>query len=98
MATNVSPGRFKLVFFAPPSALGACKAAIFATGAGCLSGQGKYSECCWTVTGTSQFRPGATANPQIGRVGKLTEVQEARVELLCDGEDVTRKAVEALKK
>ena len=98
MATGVSPTRrFKLVFFVPPSALEACKAAIFATGAGRLSNQGKYTDCCWTVMGTSQFRPRATANPYIGSVGMLAEVQEARVELLCDGEDVTRRAVQALK-
>jgi hypothetical protein len=47
---------------------------------------------------TGQFRPGDSANPNIGGVGKLEEVQEARVETLCLGEDVVRKAVEALKK
>lgn len=47
--------------------------------------------------GTGQFRPGETANPHIGSVGTLAEVQEARVESLCVGEDVARKAVEALK-
>jgi hypothetical protein len=31
-------------------------------------------------------------------VGELEEVQEASVETLCIGEDVVRKAVEALKK
>jgi hypothetical protein len=90
--------RFKLVFFVPPSALGACKAAIFAAGAGRYPGPGNYTECCWTTMGTGQFRPGDTANPHIGSVGALEEVQEARVETLCDGEDVARKAVEALKK
>jgi hypothetical protein len=90
--------RFKLVFFVPPSALGACKAAIFAVGAGRYPGPGNYTECCWTTMGTGQFRPGDTANPHIGSVGALEEVQEARVETLCDGEDVARKAVEALKK
>ena len=48
--------------------------------------------------GTGQFRPGDTANPNIGSVGILEEVKEARVETLCVGEDVARKVVEALKK
>lgn len=48
--------------------------------------------------GTGQFRPGNTANPHIGNVGTLEEVEEAKVETLCCGEDVARKAVEALKK
>lgn len=99
MATVVSsPARFKLVFFTPPSALEACKAAIFAAGAGRYPGAGNYTECCWSAMGIGQFRPGDTANPHIGSVGALEEVQEARVETLCVGEDIARKAVEALKK
>ena len=98
MATVVSAvARFKLVFFVPPPALEACKAAIFAAGAGRYPGPGNYTECCWTTMGTGQFRPGDAANPHIGSVGVLEEVQEARVETLCLGEDVARKAVEALK-
>jgi hypothetical protein len=89
--------RFKLVFFVPLPALEACKAAIFAAGAGRYPGPGNYTECCWTAMGTGQFRPGDTANPHIGSMGVLEKVEEARVETLCLGEDVARKAVEALK-
>lgn len=98
MAAVVSAAaRFKLVFFVPLPALEACKAAIFAAGAGRYPGPGNYTECCWTAVGTGQFRPGDTANPHIGSVGVLEKVEEARVETLCLGEDVARKAVEALK-
>jgi hypothetical protein len=89
--------RFMLIFHVPPSALATCKAAIFAAGAGRYPGQGNYTECCFTVMGTGQFRPGDTANPHIGTIGELEEVQEARVETLCVGEDVARAAVKALK-
>ncbi len=47
--------------------------------------------------GTGQFRPGDTANPHTGKPGTLEEVQLARVEALCVGEEIARKAVEALK-
>src|SRR5947199_7631513 len=97
MATIASAVRFKLVFMVPESSLNACKAAVFAAGAGRYPGPGNYTECCWTTMGTGQFRPGDTANPHIGSVGALEQVQEARVETLCIGEDVARKAVEALK-
>jgi hypothetical protein len=98
MATVASTmPRFKLVFYVPPSALSACKAAIFAAGAGRYSGAGIYTECCWTVMGTGQFRPGDTANPNIGSVGVLEEVQEAKVETVCHSEEIAKKAVEALK-
>ena len=95
VAATVS--RYKFIFFVPHSALATCKAAVFAAGAGRYPGAGKYTECCWTAMGTGQFRPGETANPHIGSVGAVEEVQEARVETLCLGLDVARKAVEALK-
>lgn len=95
--TTANITRFKLVFFVPQEHLAACKAAVFAAGAGRYPGPGKYTECCWTSTGTGQFRPGDTANPHIGGVGELSEVPEVRVEMLCLGKEVVRKAVEALK-
>jgi hypothetical protein len=99
MATAASAAaRFKLIFFVPSPALAACKAAIFAAGAGRYPGPGNYTECCWTAFGTGQVRAGDAANPNIGKVGELEEVQEARVETLCLGEDVVRKAVKALKR
>lgn len=93
MATSVT--RYKLIFHAPLTAVAPCKQAIFAAGAGRYP---NYSECSFTVVGTGQFRPGDAANPHIGKVGALEEVQEAMVETLCVGEETTRKAVEALKK
>lgn len=92
------PLRYKLVFFSPPSSLPSCKTAIFAAGAGRYPGPGNYTEVCFASTGTSQFKPGEGAKPHIGEVGKLTEQEEVRCEILCVGEQVVRKAVEALKR
>jgi hypothetical protein len=89
--------RYSLVFYAPPAAVSACKKAVFGAGAGRYPGPGNYTECCWTATGTGQFRPGVAANPHIGAVGVLEETPEVRVETLCLGLDVARKAVAALK-
>ncbi|OAA55280.1 NGG1p interacting factor 3, NIF3 [Niveomyces insectorum RCEF 264] len=92
--------KYQLSFFVPPANLEACKAAVFAAGAGRYPGSGNYTECCWTIThgGLGQFRPGDAANPHIGAAGVLETVEEARVETLCVGEDVARRAVAALKK
>ncbi|KAK4155381.1 hypothetical protein C8A00DRAFT_13576 [Chaetomidium leptoderma] len=90
--------RYKLVYRVPTAALEVTKAAIFAAGAGRYPGAGNYTEVCFAVLGTGQFRPGDAANPHIGKVGELEHVEEARVETLCVGEDVARKAVAALKK
>lgn len=89
--------RYKLIFFVPPSSLSTCKAAIFSAGAGRYPGLGQYTECCFQTTGQGQFRPGPTATPNIGKIGELESVVEARVETLCVGSDVARKAVDALK-
>lgn len=94
----MAPQKYKLIFHAPTPAIEACKKAIFAAGAGRYPGQGKYTECCWTTLGTGQFRPGDTANPNIGKAGALEKVEEMRVETICVGEEVARKAVEALKR
>jgi hypothetical protein len=92
-----TPTRYKPIFSVPISALKSWKAAIFAAGAGRYPGSGNYTECCWTSLGTGQFRPGDTAHPNIGSVGVLEKVEEVRVETLCVGKDVARKAVEVLK-
>jgi hypothetical protein len=89
--------RFSLIFHVPPSAVQACKTAIFKAGAGRYPGPGNYTECCWSTMGTGQFRPGDAANPHIGKVGALEETPEVRIETLCVGDDVVRQAVAALK-
>jgi hypothetical protein len=96
MATSST--RYKLVFFTPPGALPPIKEAIFATGAGSYPGEGNYTKCCFTTPGIGQFLPGDSAKPAIGEPGKVEEVGEARCEILCVGEDVTKEAVAALKK
>ncbi|KAG8415393.1 hypothetical protein J3458_009243 [Metarhizium acridum] len=92
-----SIARYSLIFYAPPAAVEACKAAIFKARAGRYPGPGNYTECCWSATGTGQFRPGNTANPHIGKVGALEQTPEVRVETLCVGLDVAKSAVAALK-
>ncbi|CAK7245859.1 MAG: hypothetical protein STHCBS139747_007463 [Sporothrix thermara] len=98
-STMAAPTKYQLSFYVPLANVEACKAAIFAAGAGRFPGQGNYTECCYTIVsgGVGQFRPGAGADPHIGTVGELETVEEARVETLCVGEDVARRAVKALK-
>lgn len=98
MAAADAVQRYKLTFRVPISHLEACKEAVFAAGAGRYPGAGKYTEVCFTVIGTGQFRPGDAASPHIGTPGAIEQVQEASMETLCVGKYVARKAVEALKK
>ncbi|KAK3484965.1 GTP cyclohydrolase 1 type 2/Nif3 [Neurospora hispaniola] len=83
------PARYTLVFHAEPQFVDTVKQAVFAAGAGRYP---NYSECCWTATGTGQFRPVGAANPHAGAVGVLEKIEELRVEMLCDSEETARKA------
>lgn len=75
------------------------KDAIFATGAGVYEG-GKYVQVAFTLTGQGQFTPVADAGavPHTGSTGQLAQVLEYRVEIICEGRDVAKAAVAALKK
>lgn len=84
---------YKLVFYVPVPDLEKVKNAVFSAGAGKI---GEYQECCWQVAGTGQFRPSAAANPFIGQAGKLEQVEEYRVEMVC-ADELIHAAVQALK-
>lgn len=45
-----------------------------------------------------QFRPGTGATPHLGQVGQIERVEEMKVEVLCEGEEVMHQAVQELKK
>jgi len=74
------PATDKWVVMVPAGAADSVRAALFAAGAGAL---GNYRECCWTTSGTGQFRPVDGADPAIGAVGELEQVDEQRIEVIA---------------
>lgn len=80
----------KLIYYVPDENLEDTKNAIFAAGGG---GIGEYTNCAWQVLGIGQFKPQKGADPHIGEVGQLEQVEEWRVEILVPDE----KAVEVAK-
>ena len=96
----------KLCFYVPATHLEAVKEAVFATGAGHLPATavvvadppgpgGENDSCCWQVAGRGQFRPLAGSQPFLGSEGRIEQVEEYRVELVC-ADRVVRAAVAAL--
>jgi len=83
---------FKLGFYVPESHLEAVKAAVFAEGAGRI---GDYDHCCWQTLGRGQFRPLPGSDPFLGQEGKVEQVAEYRVEVVCS-EAVVRAVVAAM--
>ncbi len=69
----------KLIYYVPDSHLELTKQAIFSAGAG---GIGNYEHCAWQVKGIGQFKPVKGADPYIGELGELEQVDEWRVETI----------------
>src|SRR5690606_30987746 len=69
----------KLIYYVPDEHLEVTKEALFKAGAG---GIGDYTHCAWQVLGTGQFKAQQGADPYIGEVGALEQVEGWRVEKL----------------
>jgi hypothetical protein len=85
--------RYKLVVNVPLSHTDKVREAIGQAGGGKL---GNYSFCSFSIRGTGRFKPGAGANPAIGEVGKLEEVEEERIEVVL-GADLLDAVIAAMK-
>jgi len=59
------------------------------TGAGVI---GKYSQCAFVTKGLSQWKNEQGSHPTIGKIGKLTQIKGAKIEMACTGK--IRKKVE----
>ena len=86
--------KYKLVVFVPVAYAEKVREAIHAAGGGKL---GNYSHCSFSSHGVGRFRPEQCTNPSVGEIGKIEEVEEERIEVLCE-EKVIQHVVAAMKK
>lgn len=84
----------KIIVYVPLTHTDQVREAIGKAGGGKL---GKYTHCTFSIKGIGRFKPEEGANPHIGTVGKLEEVEEERIEVTCD-DSVTEIVIEAIKK
>ena len=82
--------RVKITVHVPVENADDVRLSLGSAGAGVI---GEYSFCSFTTTGVSRFTPSDRANPYIGQSGKPEEVQEEKVEVVCDRD----KAKEAIR-
>lgn len=75
----------KLVVFVPKGYEGSVMEAIGEAGAGWI---GNYSHCTFRVDGIGTFKPLDGANPFIGQVGRVEEVNETRLETIVKKKDL----------
>jgi hypothetical protein len=83
----------KLVVFVPETHAGKVREVLGKAGAGSI---GDYKHISFSVKGIGRFIPLETAHPTIGERGKLTEVEEERIETVCYKKDLA-KIIQAIK-
>ena len=72
---------YKLAVHVPVESADKVREAIGNAGGGKI---GNYAFCSFSVKGVGRFLPQEGANPTIGAVGKLEEVEEERIEVTVD--------------
>jgi dinuclear metal center YbgI/SA1388 family protein len=80
-----SPESFKVVVFVPGEKLGRVRSAAFKVGAGKI---GDYSGCSFVIEGVGTFHPEEGASPTIGQTRRDEIVQEVRLEISVQAEDL----------
>lgn len=68
--------------------------AVCQAGAGIIN---NYSYCTFSTKGSGTFLPNQNANPFIGEVGKLENVEEIKLEFVCEVEKV-KNVIDCLRK
>lgn len=76
---------YRIVVFVPVENAEELRRVIGEAGGGKI---GNYSHCSFSSRGIGRFRPEAGANPTIGSIEKLEEVEEERIEFVCAEENL----------
>lgn len=83
----------KIVVFVPETHANKVREAMGSAGAGLI---GDYKHTSFSVKGIGRFMPLETAHPAIGKIGKMEEVVEERIETVCFKKDLD-KIIKAIK-
>lgn len=83
MKMNIT--KVKIYVTIPPENVEDVRNAICNAGAGNI---GNYSYCSTSVKSIGTFKPNSQANPYIGEKNKLEFVEEEKLEVICDVENV----------
>lgn len=84
----------KIVVFVPKTHTDIVRKAMGDAGAGKI---GNYSHCSYSVNGVGRFKPLEGAHPAIGTVGEFEQVEEERIECVCE-RSVAKKVIESMRK
>lgn len=84
----------KIVVFVPISHADIVRQAMGDAGAGRL---GNYTHCSVTTKAVGRYKPVEGAKPYIGEIGKFEEVEEEKIEMVCEREKA-KEIIAAMKK
>ena len=84
---------YKIITFVPIKDVEQVRKAMGDAGAGAL---GKYHHASFSTKGVGRFTPGEGAHPTIGKVGEESEVEEERIEVICEKEKI-KEVIEAIR-
>jgi hypothetical protein len=84
----------KIAVFTPISHADKIREVLNESGAG---GMGTYDNCSFSTKGIGRFRGIEGSNPAIGEVGKIEQVEEERIEVICSFEKY-KEVIAAVKK
>lgn len=76
---------YKIITFVPIADADKVRQAMGDAGAGVLD---DYHHASFSTKGIGRFTPGKGAHPTIGEVGKESEVEEERIEVICEKEKI----------
>ena len=85
---------FKIITFVPIQNAQKVRKAMGDAGAGVL---GSYHHASFSINGIGRFTPTEGAHPSIGEIDKPQQVEEERIELICEKEKV-KEVIAAIKK
>lgn len=85
---------YKIITFAPIEDAKKVRQAMGDAGAGRL---GNYHHASFSTRGVGRFTPNKGAHPTIGEVGKSQDVEEEKIEVICEKEKV-KDVVAAIRK
>lgn len=84
----------KIVVFVPVTHAARMRTVLGEAGCGHI---GNYDFCSFSVKGIGRFRALKGANPFIGKIGNVEEVEEERIEMICYASKL-KKVLSAIKK
>ena len=84
----------KIVVFVPKTHTDIVRQAMGNAGAGKI---GNYTHCSYSVDGVGRYKPLKGASPFIGKVGKFEEVEEERIECVCE-KSKAKEVISAMRK